>query len=89
MKHIGSLFEKYKKNIKPPQASIEKVCIEVIQEVAGFTLESTALTYTPATKTLSIKAPSIVKQEIKLHSGEILKKLSIKLGSKGVPKIIL
>lgn len=89
MKHLSNLLEKYKKNIKPPQASVEKVCIEEIKNEVGFELEATAVMYIPSTRTLKLKVPSVVKQEIKLKEAAILKKLSTKLGKESCPYVIL
>lgn len=89
MKTLGSILEVYKNKIKPPQASVEKVCIDIIAIEVGFQLEPTVITYIPSTRTIKLNIPSLVKQEIKLKESSILQKLSTKLGKESCPKIIL
>lgn len=89
MKRIGGLFDKYRLRFKAPQASVEKVCIEVINEVTGFDIKIEQITYTVSTRTLSLQLPSILKSELRFHQELILEKITDKLGSDGSPKIIL
>jgi hypothetical protein len=76
---IGSLFEKYQKTLKPPQKTIEKACREVIFELTNITLTPEQVRYTVSTKTIYIQAPSILKNELKLRSQEILEALQKQL----------
>ncbi|MEY3783910.1 MAG: hypothetical protein RLZZ230_232 [Candidatus Parcubacteria bacterium] len=89
MKQIGDLFERYRTRIKAPQASVEKVCVEVINEVTGYSVTLKQVTYTVSTRTLSIQVPSILKSELKFHYSEILRILKTRLGADGSPKVIL
>ncbi len=89
MKQIGDLFERYRIRIKAPQASVEKVCVEVINEVTGYSITVKQVTYTVATRTLSIQVPSILKSELKFHYSIILKTIETRLGVEGSPKVIL
>jgi hypothetical protein len=89
MKTVGDLFEKYRKNLKPPQASIEKECVRVITEVTGLDITNFKLTYTVATRTVSLQMPSIIKTEIQFHQQEILSRLQNDLGENSCPKVII
>ena len=85
---IGSLFEIYKKRLRPPQASVEEVCYEVIKEVVKFPISRESVVYTVSTRTISIQAPSILKSELSFHYEEIKKRLQGKLGAAHAPLII-
>jgi hypothetical protein len=85
---VSDLFDKYKKVLRAPQSSVIKEVIEVISDLTGVTLSPKYIKYAVHSKTLSITAPAILKQEIKLHQAEILIHLKARLGEKSVPKII-
>jgi hypothetical protein len=85
---ISTLFEKYKVTLRAPQGTVVKEVIEVIADVTGVELPSKYVRYAVSNKTLSITAPSIVKQEIKLHQDEIMLHVKARLGEKSAPKII-
>lgn len=86
---VGDLFEKYRKLLKPPQASVEKECLEAIKEVTGFDLSDYKITYTVSTRTISISAPSVLKTEIKFSQEKILSQLKNSLGETNCPKVII
>ncbi len=69
---IGDLFAKYRATLQPPQATVERAVCTAINERVGCSLESRQIRYTVATKTIYISAPSVLKQEIRLHIPEIL-----------------
>ncbi len=85
---IGSLFEIYRKRLRPPQASVEDVCFEVIKEVTKFQISREWIVYTVSTRTISIQAPSILKSELAFHYDEIKKQLRDKLGAAHSPLVI-
>jgi hypothetical protein len=89
MKRVGDLFEKYRKTLKAPQGSVEKVAIEVVGSVTGFKLKPEQVTYTVATRTLHLKIPGLLKSEIKFHHQAILTIMREKLGEQACPLIIL
>ncbi len=89
MKQLGELFSKYKNHFKPPQATIEKTAIEIIKKITGFDINTNQITYTPNTRTLNLKIPSVLKSELKIHYPEIIKKLKQELGEKDTPLVIL
>jgi hypothetical protein len=85
---ISNLFEKYKVTLKAPQGTVVKEVIEVIEDITGVTLQTKYIKYAVTTKTISITAPSTLKQEIKIHQAEILLHLKARLGEQNVPKVI-
>lgn len=85
---VADLFEKYKKVLRAPQSSVIKEVIEVISDITGVELTPKFIKYAVHSKTVSITAPAVLKQEIKLHQDEILIHLKARLGEASVPKII-
>lgn len=88
MRKLGDLFDKYKTRFKAPQATVEKACAAAILKVTGFTITAECISYTVATKTISLAVPSLLKSELKLRQVEILKELQDSLGKNEAPKII-
>lgn len=86
---VRDLFEKYRKTLQAPQKTVELEAIRVIGELAGLTLKEDQLEYVVSSRVLSIKAPSLLKQEIKLKQAEILTELKKRLGAKSSPNTIL
>jgi hypothetical protein len=89
MKKVGDLFGKYSDRFKPPQASVEKECILIIKEVAGFTVPLGSVLYTVSNRTIFLKVPSLLKTELRFYHGQILSRLQEKLGERESPKVIL
>lgn len=89
MKQIGDLFEHYRKVLYAPQKTVEKICISTIKEVTGFQLTESNVVYNVATKTIYLKAPSLLKSELKFHHEVILAKVKNQLSDKECPKMIL
>lgn len=69
---ISALFAKYHATLKPPQATVERAVCTAINERVGCSLHNEQIRYTVSTKTIYISAPSVLKQEIRLHIPEIL-----------------
>jgi len=86
---LGNLLERYKTHFQPPQASVEKECILVIKDVTGIELTKQQISYSVVTRTLVIKAPSLIRSELKTKHPLILKELSGRLGSKNPPVAII
>jgi hypothetical protein len=89
MKKIGDLFDCYRKTLFAPQKTVEKVCLITIKEVTGFILSEECVDYKVSTKTLYIKAPSLLKSELKFHHSIILEEVKKKLSGKEYPTTIL
>lgn len=86
---IGNLLLRYKKHLKPPQASVEKEAIEVIQEITGFLLKVDQVTYTVSSRTLHLQIPSLLKSELKPQYPNILLTLKSRLTAAHSPTTIL
>ena len=89
MKHLSSLFAKYKETLRPPQATVEKKAIEVIRDLLQISLTESQVTYKTTTRTLKIDAPSVVRSEVLRRKGELLTKLVNELGVSNSPKELL
>lgn len=89
MTRVGDLFLKYQTTLQAPQASVEKACVVAIKEVAGFVVSQDCVTYTVATRTISLRVPSVLKSELQFYTEKILARLEQELGAKSVPKTVL
>jgi hypothetical protein len=86
---LGNLLARYKSHFKPPQASVVKECLEVIESVSGIVLEQKHLTYTVSSRTIVVQASSLVRSELKTHHSVIMSELQKKLGANNSPKVII
>lgn len=86
--HVTTLFERYKKLLKPPQQTVQNVMSEVIFDITGHKIPATAIQYTVSTKTISLKISSLLKQEILMYCSELLLHAKGRLGEDNAPKII-
>lgn len=87
--HISSLFQTYIKRLKPPQESVIRTFIEVVDEVLGITIKPESVSYAVRSKTLHLKISGMVRTEIKLHEGEVLAHLKARLGDVSAPQHIV
>ncbi len=88
MKQIGDLFDKYKTRFKPPQASVEKEFINVVEQNTFFKLKPEQVSFTLSTRTIYLTVPGILKTEILFKKQPILRELEIRLGKETCPKNI-
>lgn len=88
LKKVSSLFDKYKKNLIAPEASVVNAFVEVVDELLGISFPKSKIRYNPTTKTLSFSGAGILRGECKLHEPEIIAHLRGRLGDKGAPKAI-
>jgi hypothetical protein len=86
---VKDLFSKYKNTLIAPQSTVELELIRVVGEVIGITLKESQVSYTVSTRTLSLTASGMIKQEVKLREKEVLKELARRLGSKNAPQAII
>jgi len=86
---VKDLFEKYRKVLQPPQKTVELESIRVIGEVVGVKLLEHQVGYTVSTRTLAIKAPGLLKQEVRMRNKDVLEELKKRLGVKNSPLQIL
>ncbi len=89
IQQLGNLLELYKKRFKPPQASVEKECLLVIKELTTLSLTLDQVTYTVATRTLTINAPSLIKSELRFYHTQILSEVQKRLSRDSAPQVIL
>ena len=89
IKKVGDLFDVYRKRLKPPQGSVIRSFVEVVDEVLGLTIKEAQVSYSVGSKTLHLRVPAPMKSEIKLHEGELLAHLAGRLGERGAPKHIV
>ena len=85
---VSDLFAKYKTILKAPQGTVVKEFVEVVVDLLGFKIDRKYIKYSVATKTISLTAPSALKQEIALHKEEIALHLKARLGEGSAPKLI-
>lgn len=86
---MKDLFKKYRNTLIAPQKTIEMEMIKVVGEVVGITLKESQVAYTVSTRTVSVVASGMIKQEIKIKNKLILAELKKHLGVKGCPLQIL
>lgn len=88
IQQLGNLLERYKKHLKPPQASVEKECIDIIKDLCGLVVQPHQVSYSVSTKTLHIKTPSIVRSELVMKYPDIMTELKRRLGE-SAPQMIV
>ena len=76
MKTLSNLLARYA-HIQAPNATLKKAFIKAVEDVIEVTLTSQDLDISK--KTVRIKAPSVVKNEIRINQQEILKNVSEEL----------
>lgn len=89
LKKVSSLFDKYKKTLAAPEASVVSAFVEVVDDLLGISCQKTQVRYNPSTKTLSFLGNGVLRGECKTREAEILAHLKGRLGEKGAPKSIL
>ena len=89
MKPLGSLFTRYQALLVPPQASVEKRVAAIICELTPLTITSAQITYSVASRTITLKVPSIIKSELQHYKMLILERLQQEMGAKNAPTTIL
>lgn len=87
--HLSNILDRFKDRFKPPQASVEKVFIDVVKEVVGFTLKPENVDYSVVNKTIHLKISSLLKTELKAKQSEINEVLLQRLPKHDVPKVFL
>ena len=86
LKKVSDLFEAYRKRLRPPQQSVLRVFVEVVDELLSIQLEVEKLEYSVVSKTIHLKVPSAVRSELKLHEKELLAHLKARLGELAAPE---
>jgi len=86
---LSDLFDKYRKTLVAPQATVVNVFCEVVKDLLGFEVKKTAVKYSTDSKILSIQGGGPLKSEIKLNEQDILNHIKGRLGDKSGPEKIL
>jgi hypothetical protein len=89
VKHLKDLFAKYREQLIAPEATVVTAFIEVVHDVLGVSLTKESVSYTPANRTLTVRASGVLKNEIALHTEELLAHMKGRVGVKAAPKTIL
>lgn len=88
LKQVSSLFDKYKKTLVAPEASVVNAFVEVVDDLLGIHCPKSKIKYNPTTKTLSFSGAGILRGECKIHEPEIIAHLRGRLGDRGAPVAI-
>lgn len=86
---LSSFFERYKKRLIAPEATVINEFLEVVEDLYGIKVPKEKIKYTPSSKTLTFVGSGALRSEIKIHKKEIMTHLKGRLGEKNAPKIIL
>ena len=89
IKPLGSLFEKYKNQLRAPQGSVVSAFCEVVEDLYGYSIGKDKVMYSVRSRTLSLRISGPLKTEIQLKKKEILTHLKGRLGEKSAPTNIL
>ena len=89
IKALGSLFEKYKKQLIAPQGSVITAFQEVVEDIFGLKIPKENISYSVHNKTISLRISGPLKTEIKLRKDEVIAHLKGRLGEKSAPTDIL
>ncbi|NCN52726.1 hypothetical protein GW943_02875 [Candidatus Parcubacteria bacterium] len=89
IKKVADLFETYRTRLKAPQKTVINTFTEVVSDVCGFSLRTSDVSYTPSSKTLSLKAAGPLKTEILLRKQELLIHMKGRLGASSAPNEII
>lgn len=88
-KSIGSLLDKYKKNLRAPQKTVVRSATSAIADIVGAPVDQRMISYNVHSKTLSVHAGGPLKTEILLAKQDILARCAADLGEKNAPENIL
>ena len=87
--HVSSLFEKYKKTLRAPEATTIHTFVAVVEDEFSIPLEHDQCSYDPRTRTLAVRASGVVKTEIALKKRDILARVAQKVGERNAPTTIV
>lgn len=88
LKKVSSLFDRYKKTLIAPEASVINAFVEVVDDLLGISFPKNKIKYNPATKILTFSGSGLLRGECKLHEPEIIAHLRGRLGDKSAPKAL-
>lgn len=86
---LSSLFDKYKKILKAPEASVVAAFLEVVEDMFAVRMSAKKISYNPSTRLLSVHGLGALKSEIRMREKEVLAHLRGRLGEKSAPTRIV
>lgn len=86
---IGSLFEKYRTRLRPPQGVVVTAFCAIVERELGIKLPSSSVRYTTYSRTISVTARGPEKTEILLNQKKILAECRTVLGPNGAPEHVV
>ena len=86
---IKDLFAGYRARLRAPESSVVRAAAFVLTEVGPITIDESMLHYTVASRTLAIRAPSVVKHRLLIQAPEILTRLERELGPHSCPRSLV
>ena len=86
---IGTLFEKYRQRLRPPQGIVITAFCAVATAELGVPLAPTAVRYNSHSRILSITSSGPHKTELLLRKAQILAECRQTLGEHGAPQYIV
>lgn len=86
---IKDLFASYRVRLRAPESSVVRAAAVVMSDIAPLPVEESMLSYTVATRTLAISAPSLLKQRLLIAAPEILARLETELGPQSCPRALV
>lgn len=89
IKKVSDLFDKYKKRLVAPEASVINAFVEVVEDLLDLKIDPKQLKYNTSTKVLVMNLNSQLKTEIKINQKEIISHLKGRLGEKNAPNTLL
>lgn len=89
IRKISDLFETYKNRFVAPQKAVIDAFIDVVRDVFEVDVRAGDISYTPSTRTLSLRLPGPFKSEVLLKKEEILMHMKGRLGPKNAPRDII
>ena len=85
VKKVGVLLEKYKKNLRAPQGSVEGAFRQAVLETLGTELAEEQVRYTVLSRTISVSVAGPVKSEILLNKEVLFEKCKAAVGEHSTP----
>ena len=86
---VRDLFTVYRERLRPPESSVVRVALTVINRHSPVEITEAMVTYTVATRTLSIHTPSLLKQRLCVMEPAILAELERELGAQSCPRALV
>lgn len=85
---ITDLFQKYRERLVAPERTVITTFCEVVHDLYGIEIPVAVVMYTPRSRSITLRASGVLKQEIALHQSEILSHLQGRLGRQAPTKIL-